>query len=184
MTKLQKSRAGFVIFKLRVDGAAYYLLRANSKWKDLNFLGGHEKERDGGNLEKAARRELWEEVPLLRKVESLSLEPLTDLVHYGPIHSQSQGRDMEYELQFFLLKLDNLPEGIAEMFNRRTKNVLISEVDLLNGRRFRVSGLVNLLDKIFPGGLRAISYTSSIDLGTWRDRFQNLHGSQLEFALK
>ena len=184
MAELQKSRAGFVVFKLYVGGFAYYMLRANSKWKDVNFLGGHEKERDGGNLEKTARRELWEEVPLLRKVGTLSLVQLTDLVHYGPLHSQSQGRDVRYELQFFLLKLDKLPEGIVDVFSPRTRNVLVSETDLLEGRRFRVSGLIGLLNNNFPGGLRAIPYTSSDDLGRWRERFENPHGSQLEFALK
>jgi 8-oxo-dGTP pyrophosphatase MutT (NUDIX family) len=183
MTKTLKSRAGFVVIKVRAGDTAYYLLRANPKWKDVNLLGGHEKERDAGDLKKAARRELWEEVPLLRKVGPLLLEPLTDVVHYGPIHSQSQNRNVEYELQFFLLKLDHLPD-ISAMLRSRTRNVLVAEKELPSGGRVRVSGLISLLDRMFPGGLNAIPYSSSTDLGDWQKHIEGRKGAQLEFSLK
>jgi hypothetical protein len=184
MMNLQKSRAGFVVVKLHVNEEAYYLMRVNPKWKDLNFLGGHQKGRDGGDLEKTARRELWEEVPLLRNAGDLQFVQLTDLVQYGPIHSQSKGGNVEYELKFFLLKLDKLPEGVVQMFGRRTKNVLVAEADLLHGQRFRVSGLVKLLDSIVPDGLRGLPFSSTTDLGSLRKQFEHLQDFQLEFALK
>ena len=148
MDEPHKSRAAFVVFKVHAANAAYYLLRVNRKWKDLNLLGGHEKGRDRGNLQKAARRELWEEVPSLRKIDNIELEPLTRIVQYGPIHSLSQNRNTEYELQFFLVKLEKLPE-LSAMTGTRSKNVLVPESDLLKRDRIRVSGLIDLLTRHF-----------------------------------
>jgi hypothetical protein len=179
-----KSRLGLVVIKLSVGSEPFFLMRLNAKWKDVNFIGGHEKERDGQNLGRTARRELWEEVPPVRGRDDFTLEPLTQVVHYGPILSRSRGNEVEYELQFFLLKIGQSPAGLADMFSSRTKNIWVSERDLMSQRRFRVSGLVTLLDSLFPGGLSAIPYSSPVDLHFMRDRFVDTSGKQIEFALK
>src|ERR1700681_2120072 len=70
MNATRKSRVGFVIIKLSVAGTAYFLMRINPKWKDVNFIGGHAKIRDADNLAITARRELWEEVPAIRRYAS------------------------------------------------------------------------------------------------------------------
>ena len=181
---LRKSRVGFVVVKLSVGGAAFFLMRLNAKWKDVNFIGGHEKLRDSGNLEKTARRELWEEVPSIRGYSDVTLEPLTQLMHYGPIRSRSNGGDVEYEIQFFLLRISYSPEVLVEMLSSRTKNIWVAEHDLLNRTRFRVSGLVDLLERSLPGGLQEIAYSSPIDLDFMRNRFMSTHGKQIELALK
>jgi 8-oxo-dGTP pyrophosphatase MutT (NUDIX family) len=81
---------------------AYYLMRVDPKWKDINFIGGHEKDRDSGNFERTARRELWEEVPSIRDYREFDVVPLTTELYYGPIESRSKGGTVEYELRFFL----------------------------------------------------------------------------------
>jgi hypothetical protein len=128
----RKSRVAFVIIKLSVLGMAYYLMRVDPKWKDINLIGGHEKDRDSGNLEKTARRELWEEVPSIRDSE-FYLVPLTSELHYGPIESRSKHEKVQYELRFFLLKIMNSPENLVAGLGDRTKNIWVSEQDLLFG---------------------------------------------------
>jgi NUDIX domain len=101
MSMSETSRVGFVIIKMRAEGASYYLMRINPKWKDINFIGGHEKPRDVKNLKTTARRELWEEVPSIRARVDFHLEPLTPEVIHGPILSKSRGVNVEYQIQFF-----------------------------------------------------------------------------------
>ena len=50
MNAARKSRVGFVIIKLSVAGIAYFLMRVNPKWKDVNFIGGHAKMSYGRKL--------------------------------------------------------------------------------------------------------------------------------------
>jgi 8-oxo-dGTP pyrophosphatase MutT (NUDIX family) len=184
MNVKRKSRVGFVVIKLHVGTTAYFLMRLNSKWKDVNFIGGHEKMRDSENLATTARRELWEEVPSIRSYPSLELLPLSGEVHYGPINSPSRGEDVEYELQFFLLKFDHAPQLLVEALSLRSKNVWVTQEELIEPGKFRVSGLAKLLDQVVPGGLAAIPYSSETDLGPLRERFEGSDGRQLSFVLK
>lgn len=179
----RKSRVGFVVIKVSVGGTAFYLMRINQKWKDVNFVGGHEKDRDAGSLEKTARRELWEEVPPIRDFTDFGLRPLTQRLHYGPIESRSKGGEVEYELQFFLLAMDRSPEALIRALSERTKNIWVAESDLLIPRRYRVSGLVKLLEATIPGGLQALPYSSAIDLDFMRDRILNFSSKQIGLAL-
>jgi len=178
------SRVGLVVIKLRVEGAPYYLMRSNPRWKDVNFIGGHEKQRDTGNLEKTARRELWEEVPSIRSYASFHLEALTEEVHHGPILSKSKGENVEYQLRFFLLKIESSPEAFVNAISARSMNVWVSENDLLSQTRFRISGLVGVLQRILPDGLASIPYSSEVDLAAIQHRFRGATAQQLEFALK
>jgi hypothetical protein len=184
MAAYQKSCVAFAVVKLAVAATPYFLMRLNPRWKDINFIGGHVKDRDAGNLEKTARRELWEEVPSIRTYRSFHLEPLTKQMNYGPIKSLSRGYEVEYEIQFFLVRISQSPETLVEMLGSRTKNVWISQCELLRPTRFRVSQLVGFLDRVSSGGLEAIPYSSPTDLGIMRERFERLGREQLEFALK
>ena len=179
---LRRTRIGFVVIKLLVGGAPYFLMRVNPKWKDVNFIGGHEKDRDGGNLGKTARRELWEEVPSIRSYKDFSLEPLTPVIHHGPILSRSRGNEVEYDVQFFLLRISGALEALVEMPSPRTKNVLILERDLLTEGRVRASGLVQLLDGLLTGGLASVPYSSPVELRI--PRMTLADHSQLRFAWK
>lgn len=58
MSKVKRSRCAFVVIKLRIAGEDYFLMRRDPDWRDVSFIGGHASERDNGNLERAARREL------------------------------------------------------------------------------------------------------------------------------
>jgi len=180
----RKSRVGFVIIKLRVAEAIFYLMRVNSKWKDVNFIGGHDKRRDAGDLKNTARRELWEEVPSLRGYPRLDLEPLTGVVRYGPMLSRSKGDQVEYDIQFFLLRITRSPSTLIELLSARTRNVWVSEDELIHPTRYRLSNLVKLLDQVTPGGIRTIPFSSAIDMSSWRNYFEPQDDEQLKFALK
>ena len=184
MTGSKKSVVGFAIVKIAVAGTAYFLMRLNPKWRDVNFVGGHAKERDAGNLERTARGELWEEVPSIRRYNEFHLEPLTSKIHYGPIDSLSRGGTVEYELQFFLACIERSPEMLVETLGSRSKNIWVPQHELLFQRRLRVSGLVRFLHDVYPGGLDNIPYSSGTDLGPMKDLIVRMDGKQLEFALK
>jgi hypothetical protein len=182
--KLKKSRCGFVVIKLRIDAQDYLLMRRDPDWKDVNFVGGHERVRDGGNLERAARRELTEEVPSLRALTTFGLEPLTDELTYGPVYSHSAKCEVEYLLKFFLLRFQANPARVLHAFGPRTHNVLIRQDDVIVGGKYRVAGLVNVLQRAFPNGLRAIPYSWLADLGPDLRTGRQSLGRQHELALE
>ncbi|MCR6736250.1 MAG: NUDIX hydrolase [Afipia sp.] len=183
---LRISRGGFVVIKLFVDGEICLLLRRNSKWKDLNLIGGHEKDRDQTNLEKTALRELWEEVPSIRAMSNFTLEPLGDLTQYGPIYSRSVGTETLYVLQYFLLKIGGDPTALLENLGAKTRNVLVSQSEILQNGSGRISGLALFLDKFLPGGIRGIPMSSPVNLhlspGRWTEPFEQLEFSTLNWV--
>ena len=83
MHAVKESRIGLVVVKLSFAGEYFYLMRKNDKWKDYNFIGGHEIERDHGSLQRAANREFREEVPASRFIRYV-LPQLTPVLKYGP----------------------------------------------------------------------------------------------------
>lgn len=184
MTDLRrKSQTAFVVIKLCISATPYYLMRFNRKWGDVNFIGGHLKDRDAGNYETAARRELWEEVPSIRSYTPLVLDPITKLVRYGPIYSRSKGGNVEYDIQFFLLRLQHSPHILIDELSDRTMNVWVPQNDLLKQNRFRLSGLVRFLDEIFPGGLSRVPYSFDEEVIITKDLQEDLRSRQLAFSL-
>jgi len=182
--EVRKSRVGFAVIKLMASGIPYYLMRVNPKWKDINFIGGHEKLRDGADLRKTARRELWEEVPSIRNYANLDLEPLTTELRYGPIYSRSKGDQVEYDVKFFLLRMEGSPASLIELLSLRTKNIWVSQQELLRPNKYRLSGLVAFLNGAVHGGLDEIPYSSPVDMRSFQHCFDYANGRQLEFALK
>jgi hypothetical protein len=171
--EVRTSRGGFVVIKLLVDDEVCLLLRKNAKWKDVNLIGGHIKDRDQGNLEKTALRELWEEVPSIRNMSGLALAPLTQEVKYGPVFSRSVGLQTVYFVQYFLLRITGDPAFLLENLGARTRNVLVSQTSLIMNASHKVSGLVSFLDQLLPDGIRSISLSSSVNLrsaGRWSKR--------------
>lgn len=90
--KMDESKIGFAVVKLDFGGVPFFLMRKNEKWKDVNFIGGHENPRDQGSLLRAAQREFWEEVPSSRNVET-KLEELTDQNSARPDVFQVRSKD-------------------------------------------------------------------------------------------
>ena len=180
-TGLRVSRGGFVVIKLLVNGTVCLLVRRNLKWKDVNLIGGHLKDRDQGNLMRAAYRELWEEVPSIRNMTDLSLKPLTGEVRYGPVLSRSVGEETNYEVQFFLLRMEGDATSLLNNLGARSLNVLIPQNTILRNENGRVSGLILFLDRILPGGVEGVPLSSEANLkprGRWAERRHD----QLEFA--
>ena len=81
MDSFKTSRCGFVVIKLVIDADIYFVMRRNQRWSDLNFIGGHERPADRGSLQRAAKRELLEEVPALRVWKDFELLPLSGTTH-------------------------------------------------------------------------------------------------------
>lgn len=162
---VKKSRCGFVVVKLRIAGDIYLLMRQDRRWKDVNFIGGHERAQDAGKLRRAARRELLEEVPSLRAAKSFELVPLTSKIVHGPINSRSAGCKVEYELQYFLVKFAIAPQPLLEALGPRSPNMLVRQEDLLVPRSYRVSGLVQVLDDELRGGLQSVPCSWPEDVG-------------------
>ncbi len=184
MKTVKRSRCGFVVVKLKIDESDYFLMRGDPSWKDVNFIGGHERPRDRGRLKNAARRESLEEVPALRGVKAVELEPLTDEMTYGPVYSPSSGREVEYEVRFFLLKFHESPEAVVRAIGPRSLNVLVRQDDLLAGDRRKVSELARVLDRSFPGGLRAVPYSWPRDLKSRVGRDSAAERRQTELMLE
>ena len=179
---VRTSRGGFVVIKLLIDDEVCLLLRKNPKWKDVNLIGGHEKDRDQGNLERTALRELWEEVPSIRSMSNYSLEPLADEVEYGPVFSRSVGLETLYRIQYFLLRIVGDPMFLLDNLGARTRNILVSQVDILQNTSSRVSGLIVFLDQVLPNGIHGIPLSSSVNIrssGRWSKRSVD----QIEFSL-
>lgn len=180
-TDIRISRGGFVVIKLLVNGVVCLLVRKNLKWKDVNLIGGHEKDRDQGSLMKAAQRELWEEVPSIRDMSDLVLVPLTGEVRYGPVLSRSVGQETSYEVQFFLLRMDGNPANLLNNLGVRTLNVLISQDEILRNENGRVSGLISFLNRTVPSGIAGIPLSSQLNIkpfGRWAEKQHD----QLAFA--
>jgi 8-oxo-dGTP pyrophosphatase MutT (NUDIX family) len=66
------ARVALVVIKLKIDGENHLVMRRDSHWEDVNFIGGHEEPQDRSRLENTARRELLEEVPLFRTIKTFS----------------------------------------------------------------------------------------------------------------
>lgn len=158
----KRSRCAFVVIKLRMSGADYFLMRRDPDWKDLNFLGGHQQGSEG--LQATARRELLEELPALRTFKSFDLAPLTDEIQYGPVFSRSAHCQVEYTLQFYLMTFHDAPTPVLDALGGRTPNILAREKELVTGGTHRISELAKVLDKRLPGGLRSIPSSWSKDL--------------------
>ncbi len=163
--KVRTTRCGFIVIRVRVDSEDYVLMRRNPDWQDVNFIGGHEKDRDRGNLETTVRRELLEEVPVLRTFRSFEIAPITDLVTYGPVHSRSANRQTEYVLQFFRLKFLSPPIPLIESLGAKSNNRFVRLTHMISKQRPRVSNLACTLHEMLDSGLQAIPLSWPDDLG-------------------
>lgn len=139
-------------------------MRLNAKWKDVNFIGGHEKERDGGNLRRTAQREFWEEVPEVRSLKNVKFETLSPMLNHGPVFSASAGVEVIYTLQFFLAMFPDSPTVLVERMSAKTRNVWLAETELLDASRYRLSALVGLLSRNLTGGLASIGLSFPANL--------------------
>lgn len=162
------TRCAFVVMKLRIGESAYFLMRGDAKWHDVNFPGGHEDKRDGGSLLRTAHRELREEVSALRcyTQEQLQLVPLTEAVEHGPVWSRSKNRETSYEIAFFLAQFTTRPHALQSATTGMARSVLVAEADMLapDAARRGISSLAVLLDTAVEGGFEAIPYSWNEDV--------------------
>jgi len=176
---MKKSNCAFVVIKLKIGGEEWLIMRKNQHWKDINFVGGHQKSIDKGNNLRTAKRELQEEIPALRTFKNYKLEKLTNNIEYGPVESKSARSKVEYNLQFYLVRFIESPNFLCKSLNNKSANILISLKEIKSKNKFRISGLADLLNLNFPGGLESIPLSWPNDLDVILSSLNNL---QQEFA--
>jgi hypothetical protein len=176
------SRIGFVVLKFRFSDDRFYLLRKNEKWNDFNFIGGHENERDHGNLRRAADRELKEEVPAGRNIP-YSLVGLTPILQVGPYFSRSAQKNVLYHVQFFLVKFVADPTPVLRSISVRSKNRLVSQAELVKSSP-AISRFALLLDSAITGGLLQIPESWGKDLGSASQYGGLVNTDQLDLNLR
>jgi hypothetical protein len=158
----------FVVIKLKLLDTPYWLMRRNSLWKDVNFIGGHATDLDKGNFLRTARRELLEEVPALRRFKPPELTPLTENITYGPLFSKSAQQQVQYLLRFYLLRFTESPQSFVESLLRqaRTSNLFVRESDLFDRWKDQTSRFVKVLTDTLGRNAESIPYswTDNIEL--------------------
>jgi len=180
-------RCAFVVIKLLAYGESFILLKHDRDWGDYNFPGGHERESDGGSLDRTAKRELLEEISQLRDVRStIDLNPLTGELSFGPVYSRSTGKVSRYCMQFYVLTFSMPPSVLHEVFATGRGNALvpIREMQASRLEESGISKLAELLNKSVSGGLRAIPYSWRDDVCQIldRDALERITKRQLDIA--
>jgi hypothetical protein len=160
---IKTSRCAFVILKFRINDEDVFLMRRDADWNDVNFIGGHELPQDRGKLKNAARRELLEEVPALRRFNRFHLTPLTSEFSYGPVFSHSAKCNVKYQLRFFLLEFTEDPKPLFETLAGRTQNILVSERNF-SSAEYRPSALMEELERVLGGNIQEVPYSWPKDL--------------------
>ena len=146
-------------------------MRRDKDWNDLNLIGGHQELKDNGKFERTAKREMFEELSALRGKADVALKPITDLIRYGPVWSQSAKCESLYQLMFYLAQLDTEPSVLEKTLTKRSMNFLIDSVSLKSAIEHKsVSAFLELLESEIPGGLEAIPYSLDNDLGGVLDK--------------
>ena len=160
------ARVALVVIKLRIDGENHLLMRRDSHWEDVNFIGGHEEPEDRSNLENTARRELLEEVPFFKTIKAFRLAPLTKEFEHGPVFSRSAGCPVKYTLRFFLLEFTEQPEHtlLNRLLTDETLNLLISSREL-SENCYRMTSLIAVLDLALNQGFNNIPLSWPYDIG-------------------
>ncbi len=166
MSGCRETRCAFVVIKLKIHNKDYLILRRDKDWNDLNLIGGHQEEKDNGNFNRTAKREMFEELSALRGKAEVALKPITDPVIYGPVWSQSAKRESVYRLMFYRAELDTDPSVLEKTLSAQSMNYLV-DCESLRGPMGRkdVSAFLELLESEVPGGLEAIPYSWDRDLG-------------------
>ena len=168
MNKREVSCA-FIVCKVCIGGKDYLVLRRDSSWEDLNFIGGHQEPVDEGNYLATAMREVEEELPELKKFGNFELVPLTGETQFGPVWSVSAKSETLYKIRFFLLKFIEEPIVLNDLVSHNTPNVFVSQEDItLRNEASNISQLVQLLESSFPGGISAIPHS-------WGKNITNTH---------
>ncbi len=164
VSETQLSRCAFAVIKLKIGQVPFVFMRRDRTWNDLNLIGGHQNQRDRRSYSNTVRREVREEIPILRKGELFEVCPLTELVSFGPVYSKSRLEMVEYEVVYFLVKFLQEPAFLRHAISGRTDNVLVrqSEIGLRGGHR--ISRMALQLEHILVGGWELVEYSWSRDL--------------------
>ena len=166
MSTCRQTRCAFVVIKLKIHNKDYFILRRDKDWNDLNLIGGHREQKDNGKFERTAKREMFEELSALRGKADVELKPITDLIRYGPVWSQSAKCESLYKLMFYLAQLNTEPSVLEKTLAARSMNFLVDSVSLKSAIEHKsVSAFLELLETEIPGGLEAIPYSCDNDLG-------------------
>ncbi len=184
MSNCRETRCAFVVIKLKIDDKDYFILRRDKDWNDLNLIGGHQEEKDNGRFKRTAKREMFEELSALRGKAQVELEPITELIRYGPVWSQSAKCESLYHLMFYVAQWQSDPSALEKTLSERSMNFLIDSESLKGAmERKDVSAFLKVLESKVRGGLEAIPYSWESDLSGILDRKVLSKSFQKQLAL-
>src|SRR5690606_15337858 len=104
-----RSSIAFVIISLDIEGSVTVLLRANLKWRDWSFVGGHVEPGEERDWSITASRETEEEVPPLRATRDFWLEEIPGTLTWTAPSRSVGGEVTSYEVRCFLLRFKEDP---------------------------------------------------------------------------
>ncbi len=183
VAEVQISRCAFAVIKVNIGRVPYVFMRRDRTWNDLNLIGGHQNQRDRHSYSNTVRREVREEIPILRKGQLFDISQLTEMISFGPVYSKSKSAMTTYEVVYFLVKFLQEPTFLRDAIIGRTDNVLIPQSEIGTGGGRKISRMAFQLEHVLVGGWELIDYSWSKDLKEVRgfERFPEQYELPLNF---
>lgn len=115
---MRRSSIAFVFVSFNVEGERTILLRANWKWKDWSFVGGHVEPGEEDDWRITAVRETQEEMPPLRESEDFVVEDTRTVLSWTAPSKSAAGELTQYNVRCFILLFKRDPrEFLSQLRN-------------------------------------------------------------------
>lgn len=109
---MRRSSIAFVFISFNVEGERTILLRANWKWKDWSFVGGHVEPGEEDDWHMTAVRETQEEMPPLRESEDFVVEDTPAVLTWTAPSKSASGELTQYQVRCFVLLFKRDPREL------------------------------------------------------------------------
>lgn len=109
---MRHSSIAFVFVSFNIEGERTMLLRANWKWKDWSFVGGHVEPGEENDWRVTAVRETQEEMPPLRESEDFVVEDTRAVLSWTAPSKSAAGELTQYKVRCFVLLFKRDPREL------------------------------------------------------------------------
>jgi hypothetical protein len=123
------------------------LLRANWKWKDWSFVGGHVEPGEEDDWHMTAVRETQEEMPPLRESEDFVVEDTRAVLSWTAPSKSAAGELTQYHVRCFVLQFKRDPRELLPRL-RSEEFIVASESWLKAGPRNVGETVVRVLHEV------------------------------------
>lgn len=144
---MRHSSIAFVFVSFNVEGERTMLLRANWKWKDWSFVGGHVEPGEEHDWHMTAVRETQEEMPPLRESEDFVVEDTRAVLSWTAPSKSAAGELTQYEVRCFVLLFKRDPRELLSRL-RNDEFIVASESWLKAGPRHVGETVVRVLQEV------------------------------------